>query len=120
MDRLYEPDRNNFAPRFGFAYSPRWNIGGLFKEGQSVIRGGFGVAYNRIPVAPQNNVSGIRHSSRRLVLAARRSTDFGSPFAGGTILYATGSSGSLTSYPRNPALGKGIDPVTGGGDWRHG
>src|SRR5262249_60198342 len=58
VDRLYEPDRNNFAPRFGFAYSPRWNIGGLFKEGQSVIRGGFGGAYNRIPVAPLNNAPG--------------------------------------------------------------
>src|SRR5262249_29393684 len=42
------------------------------------------------------------------------STDFGSPFAGGTILYAVGASNSLTSYPRNPALGRGIDPVTGG------
>jgi hypothetical protein len=115
VDRLYNPDRNNFAPRFGFAYSPRWKIGGLFKEGQSVIRGGFGVAYNRIPVAPLNNARGNPPFFARYNLCCgTASTDFGSPFAGGTILYALGSSNSLTSYPRNPALGKGIDPVTGG------
>jgi hypothetical protein len=115
VDRLYEPDRNNFAPRFAFAYSPRWNIGGLFKEGQSVIRGGFGVAYNRIPVAPLNNVRGNPPFFARYGLCCGTApTDFGSPFADGRILYAVGSSNSLTSYPRNPALGQGIDPVTGG------
>ena len=31
----------------------------------------------------------------------------------GQILYALGSSNSVTSYPRNPALGQGINPVTG-------
>jgi hypothetical protein len=111
VDRLYEPDRNNFAPRFGFAYSPRWNIGGLFKEGRSVIRGGFGVAYNRIPVAPLNNARGNPPFFARYGLCCGFAD---TPFAGGTILYALGSSNSLTSYPRNPALGKGIDPVTGG------
>jgi hypothetical protein len=114
VDRLNEPDRNNFAPRFGFAYSPRWNIGGLFKEGQSVIRGGFGVAYNRIPVAPLNNARGNPPFFARYNLCCgTASTDFGSPFAGGMILYALGSSASLTSYPRNPALSQNIDPVTG-------
>src|SRR6185437_1131960 len=40
-------------------------------------------------------------------------TDFGSPFAGGQILYALGSSNSPFSYPANPALAVGIDPATG-------
>jgi len=38
-------DTNNWAPRVGFAYSPRtdnWLLG----DGQSVIRGGFGVGYD--------------------------------------------------------------------------
>jgi len=38
-------DKNNFAPRFGFAYTPkfaRW----LFGEDRSVIRGGFAVNYD--------------------------------------------------------------------------
>ena len=40
---LYNPDRNNFAPRLGFAYSPKYF--GL--EQKLVLRGGFGISYNR-------------------------------------------------------------------------
>lgn len=36
---LYAPDRNNFAPRFGFSWDP-------FHHGKMVIRGGFGIFYN--------------------------------------------------------------------------
>jgi len=43
------PDKNNWAPRFGFAYSPSskegW-LGRLLGDGQTVIRGGFGVSYD--------------------------------------------------------------------------
>jgi hypothetical protein len=41
VSSLIPPDRNNFAPRIGFAWSPsRFH-------GSSVLRGGFGLAYNR-------------------------------------------------------------------------
>jgi hypothetical protein len=40
---LFQPDRNNFAPRFGFAYAP---YGGF------VVRGGFGVFYDQININP--------------------------------------------------------------------
>ncbi len=36
---LYKPDRNNFAPRIGFAWDPRGT-------GKTVFRGGFGIFYN--------------------------------------------------------------------------
>ena len=38
---LYKPDRNNFAPRVGFAYD-------LFGKGRTVLRGGFGIAYETL------------------------------------------------------------------------
>jgi outer membrane receptor protein involved in Fe transport len=117
VDELYKSDKNNFAPRIGFAYSPRVKFLGFGGESgdMTVIRGGFGIAYNRIPVAPLANVRGNPPFFGRFnICCGTASTDFGSPFAGGQILYALGSSNSVTSYPRNPALGGGINPATGG------
>lgn len=41
----FEPDRNNFAPRVGFA----WTIG---EDEATVLRGGYGVYYDQSPLAP--------------------------------------------------------------------
>jgi Carboxypeptidase regulatory-like domain/TonB-dependent Receptor Plug Domain len=38
-------DNNNFAPRFSFAYTPRWG-GRFFAENKTVIRGGYQVSYD--------------------------------------------------------------------------
>ena len=55
LDRssMWLPDRNNFAPRFGFAWRPLNNTG-------TVIRGGYGWYYSSPPVLnlAQNAVSG--------------------------------------------------------------
>ncbi len=42
--RIFEPDRNNFAPRVGIAYSP--NLFG--RERATVVRGGYGLFYDQI------------------------------------------------------------------------
>jgi hypothetical protein len=38
-------DNNNFAPRFSFAYTPRWG-GRLFGQDKTVIRGGYQLSYD--------------------------------------------------------------------------
>ncbi len=49
---FYDWDKNNFAPRFAFAYSPGFNDGWLKKlfggEGKTAIRGGFSLSYDHI------------------------------------------------------------------------
>ena len=47
---IYEPDKNNFAPRVGIAYSPE-----LFRNRRtSVFRAGYGIFYDQIPGAVIN------------------------------------------------------------------
>ncbi len=42
-----DTDKNNFAPRVGFAYSPNIKfLGDRFSNGRTVIRAGFGIAYD--------------------------------------------------------------------------
>ncbi len=50
-DTWYKNDYNNFAPRFGFA----WDI---FKNGKTVIRGNWGMFYDRIVGATSSLVDG--------------------------------------------------------------
>ncbi len=100
VSQLYEPDRNNFAPRIGFAYTPSNS------DNKMVFRGGVGMGYDR--------------QFFNLFKLAR----FNPPFAaggiglccdaGGGILYSFSNPGDPLSYPLNPALESGLDPVTGG------
>ncbi len=108
--QLYDPDRNNFAPRIGFAYSPRR----FDLQEKLVLRGGFGVSYNRIPEVVFSNTRGNPPFYARYGICCGTAVgDFGTPFVGGQILYTLGTSNSPFSYPANPALAVGIDPVTG-------
>src|SRR5216684_4841508 len=102
---LIQPDRNNFGPRLGFAWSPS-----RFHE-NTVVRGGFGVAYNRTDDVLFSNARGNPPAFARFgICCAFAATD---PPAS-QIIYTLGSSNSATSYPVNPALAHGIDPKNGG------
>jgi outer membrane receptor protein involved in Fe transport len=103
LDQLFRPDRNNFAPRFGFAYNPsRWR--------KLVVRGGFGIYYQRVPNVLFANTRGNPPFFARFGLCCGNA---GSPFDNGQIIYALGGGNSIYSYPTNPALAIGIDPATG-------
>jgi hypothetical protein len=105
VDQLYNPDRNNWAPRLGFAWSPK-----LFRE-KMVWRGGAGVAFNRVPSVLFGNTRGNPPFFARFNICCGTATN---PFVGGQIQYVLGASKALDGYPVNPLLAVGIDPATGG------
>ncbi|MET0650497.1 MAG: TonB-dependent receptor [Pyrinomonadaceae bacterium] len=50
-DPLYATDKNNFAPRLGFAYNPSFEggvLGALFGNKKTVLRGNASVVYDRV------------------------------------------------------------------------
>jgi Carboxypeptidase regulatory-like domain/TonB dependent receptor/TonB-dependent Receptor Plug Domain len=107
-NQLYNPDRNNFAPRLGFTYSPT-----PFHD-KAVLRGGFGVFYNRIPGSVFDNTHGNPPFFARYgICCGTATTSFSTPFDGGQIQYVLGTDNTVFSYPVNPALAVGIDPTTG-------
>ena len=112
VDQFFKPDKNNFGPQIGFAYSP-----GFLNE-KGVIRGGFGIGYNRIQsrnfVNSRANPPFFARFGICCGTAGPAGGDgFGTPFVDGQILYALGGSNSPGSYPANPRLGGGINPATG-------
>lgn len=96
-------DKNNIAPRFGFAWTPHIErLGSFFNTHQTVIRGGFGIAYDP--------------SFFNIVL----NTVTAAPFAvAGVLRQNPGSAGSLT-YPflPNSIAQQNLTPGTNGGDPR--
>ncbi|HEY0320893.1 MAG TPA: TonB-dependent receptor [Pyrinomonadaceae bacterium] len=60
--KLYENDLNNFAPRFGFNWSPGWETGFISKltggPGKTSVRGGYGIFYDRVFGNLFSNASG--------------------------------------------------------------
>jgi hypothetical protein len=104
---LYPGDKNNFGPRVGFTYSPNFgeNLHGLLNQDKFVLRGGFAVAYNRIPLLEFANTRGNPpFFARYAICCGTSASDFSTPFNNGQILYALGSNNSPFSYPTNPAL----------------
>ena len=108
VNQFFKPDKNNFGPQIGAAYSP-----GFLKD-KAVIRGGFGIGYNRIPsIVFVNSLGNPPFFSRFGICCGTAPTDFGTPFVNGQILYTLGGSNSPDSFPTNPRLGGGINPATG-------
>jgi outer membrane receptor protein involved in Fe transport len=103
--RLYNSDYHNFGPRLGFAWSPtRFN-------NKVVVRGGFGINYNRIY---DNILDPVRFNTPFAAQYGQCCAGPGTSAASVGIDYVLGTSKSPFSYPANPFLAFGVDPVTGG------
>ncbi|MGA8030112.1 MAG: carboxypeptidase regulatory-like domain-containing protein, partial [Bryobacteraceae bacterium] len=111
VSQLWNPNYKDFMPKIGFAYAP------IALKQKFVVRGGFGIASNRQNINIYSNGAEDIPNDFNFNLccgtAGAPYVGFGSPFAGGTIQLATGSTKSPNSYPTNPALGVGVNPVTG-------
>ncbi|WP_213805265.1 carboxypeptidase regulatory-like domain-containing protein [Granulicella sp. dw_53] len=78
-------DKNNIAPRIGFAYSP--HTGGFLGDGKNVLRGGFGIFYDS---TFSNIVTNSAASSPNAVSGTLTST------TGNGLANATGLIGSIS------------------------
>lgn len=96
-------DKNNIAPRFGFAWQPNIKaLGDFFSNGRTVIRGGFGISYDP--------------SFFNIVL----NTVTAAPYAAaGIVLQQPGGVGALP-FPSLPTTNAQLNatPGTNGGDPR--
>ncbi len=85
------PDRNNFAPRVGFSWSPRfWP--GLFGDGKTVIRAGYGLFYD----VPFTNINNNTAATSPNTLGG---TIVGGPLSRGTANALTSVIGSIAPTP---------------------
>jgi outer membrane receptor protein involved in Fe transport len=96
--QFYHKDLNNFGPQVGFAWSPeRFHA-------RAVVRGGFGMGYDRLPNALLANARRNPPNGHNFGICCGTT---GSPFVGGQILFAGSTDGTIFGYPRNPVLGVG-------------
>ncbi len=104
VDQFWNPNYKNFMPKIGFAWAP------TEANNRFVLRGGFGITYNR-----QNNVlfANSRENNPNYFNFSLCCGSAATPFAGGTIAFNTGTGTTPNTYPANPALASGINPITG-------
>lgn len=95
---LWNSQYDNFSPRFGFAYTPP-NM-----DGKLVIRGGFGIAYNRLPAALFNNGVEDGPGYFNFSICCATTSPYVSPTSPVQVQYVTGTSTSPFSYPPNASL----------------
>lgn len=103
-ENLAGGDHNNFGPQVGFAWSPE-----MFNQ-KLVLRGGFGLGYDRLPNALPANARNNPPNGLRYSLCC---ADQNNPYLGGQILYTLGTSNAVDSFPANPNLGGGMNPNGG-------
>ena len=90
LSSLFPPDRNNFAPRIGFAYQPT-------ARGDVVVRGGIGVFYDQInlnpfldfrpPISAPQGIEGNAFGPSPISTYTRGGYNWGTVQAGGASIF---------------------------------
>jgi Carboxypeptidase regulatory-like domain/TonB dependent receptor len=104
----YNPDRNNFAPRFGFA----WDIGG---KGRTVLRAGGGIMYETVnweSFLALNNSLGLATVPTGAQIDLSGGTSGGNIATGVAFFPGSSLNWNGTVFPGNNTVD--CDPVTGG------
>jgi hypothetical protein len=104
----YNPDRNNFAPRFGFA----WDIGG---KGRTVLRAGGGIMYETVnweSFLALNNSLGLATVPTGAQIDLSGGTSGGNIATGVAFFPGSSLNWTGTVFPGNNTVD--CDPVTGG------
>lgn len=102
-----DADKNNIAPRLGFAYTPNF-LTGLFGENKTVIRGGFSIAYDAAFYNILLNIVGGAPVAASLTIPAANLPATGSPApvpfnpTGNVVRDAAAASGVLPRGVLNP------------------
>ena len=100
-------DKNNIAPRLGFAYTPNF-LKGIFGENKTVIRGGFSIAYDAAFYNILLNIVGGAPVAASLTIPAANLPATGSPApvpfnpTGNIVRAAAAASGVLPRGLLNP------------------
>ncbi len=104
---LYNNDWNNFAPFFGFAWSPDFSSGlgkAIFGgPGKSSIRGGYSISYLRDGFTVISNAMGVGTTNPGLIASAANTTPTGVLTGGGVPLPIPTFSLPITDRTNNQA-----------------
>ncbi len=110
--QVFNEDRINLLPSFGFTYSPDWKNGFLHRifgqSGQTVIRGGFSMASvregtNLFQAITGSNPGPAFNANRSIALSGANNLPVGTLLRNGPIAAPTNIPASL-SYPFTPSI----------------
>ena len=109
-----KPDRNNFGPQLGFAWSPGRTFGHEWNS-RFVLRGGIGVAYSRMSGVRFWNSAGNPPFITTSGIASNCSGTVANCAARSQIVYGFSSGGihSFAGYPANPSAIETFDATSG-------